>query len=242
MHDIHERTPSPPSLLIAAHCSTIRRKAKRLDHQELSAIFEDFSRELTSINLHPITYLNSLNQIVRVLNTYSPPILPTICSHYFFLLIRNTVRDLLQQLLRTRRLNDQEVYVLRNCVLLIDHLVKNLPDVSKVLHWITDATFLDSLADCLNRIDKISKKDSNRRAVKQVARLLNIFCIIQERLPADVHRSLFVRLFQPTINCLTSMNYVKLFHNFQSNSESLTENQKLYLLKCPYFLTTYNGK
>jgi hypothetical protein len=241
MQDIPERIPSPPSLLIAAHCSTIRRKAKRLDNKELSAILDDFSRELNTTNLHPLTYLNSLNQIVKILNSYSPSILPNLSSHYFFLLIRNTIKNLLQKLSQFKRLDNQEVYLLRNCCLLIDHLIKKLPDVSKVLHWITDVTFLDALAECLNRIDKISKKDYNRHAIKQLTRLLNIFCIIQERLPLDLHRTLFVRLLQPTINCLTSLNYVKLFENFQSNADSLTENQKLFLIKCPYFLTTYNG-
>lgn len=241
MEDIHERIPSPPSLLIAAHCSTIQRKAQRLDAQELSAILDDISRELNTTNLRSTTYLNSVNEIVKSLNTFLPPILPIISSNYFFILIRNTIRNLLQKLSQTKRLSGQEIYVLRNCILLLDHLVDELPDVSKVLYWITDVTFLDALADCLNRIDKILKKHSNRTAIKQIARLVNIFGMIQERLPLDLHRTLFVRLLQPTINCLTSLNYIKFFENFQSNADSLTENQKLFLLKCPYFLTTYNG-
>jgi hypothetical protein len=242
MRNSRERDPTPPSLLIAAHCSTIRRKAKRLDTKELSAILDDLVRELNNQTLRLTTYLNSLNEVVKILNSTLPPTLLDLSSHYFFILIRNTIRNLLQQLLISKRLNGQEIYVLRNCVLLVQHLVEKINDVSKVLHWITDATFLDALANCLNKIEKISKKDRNKHAIKQITRLLNMFCNIQEHLPLDLHKTLFVRLLQPTIDCLTSSNYVKLFQNFQSNANSLTVDQKLILIKCPYFLTTYNGK
>jgi hypothetical protein len=240
IRDIREHNSIP--LLIAAHCSTIRRKAKRLDIKELSAILDDFVRELSPITLPLQTYLNSLNKIVTTLNSNLPPILLEISSHYFFIIIRNTIRDLLQQLCVSKKLNEQETYILRNCVLLIHHIVLKINDVSRILHWITDATFLDALANCLNRIDKISKKTQNQRVIKQITRLLGVFCNIQERLPLDFHQTLFVRLLQPTINCLTSSTYMKIFQNFKSNADSFTENQKLFLIKCPYFLTTYNGK
>lgn len=242
MDEIDQRSPSPPSLLIAAHCATIQRKGKRLDNAELSAIFNDITRELSADKLRASTYLHSLNQVLRVINAARLPILTTISSHYFFLLTRNTIRDLLHNFDQFKRLNEQEFYVIRNAVSLIYHLVQDVPDVSKVLHWIADATFLDALADCLSRMGKLSKKDRNRPVIKHISRLLNTFAIIQERLPIDQHRTLFVRLLQPTVDCLTSTKYLELFQNFQSDSKFLTETQKLYLLKCPFFLTTYNGK
>lgn len=242
MDEIDQRSPSPPSLLIAAHCATIQRKGKRLDSAELSAILNDVTRELTSENYRTTTYLHSINQVLRVINSTRLPILPTISSHYFFLLIRNTIRDLLRSFYQSKRLNEQQVYVLRNSVLFICHLIQEVPDVSKVLHWIADATFLDALADCLSRMGKLSKKDRNRPVIKHITRLLNMFAIIQERLPPDSHQALFVRLLEPTVDCLTSTKYLELFQKFESDSKSLTENQKFYLLKCSFFLTTYNGK
>ena len=240
--EIDPRPPSPPSLLIAAHCSTLQRKGKRIETSELSAIFDDVVRELTTENLRPLNYLNSLNEVIRVLNSARLTILPKINSHYFFVLVRNTIRDLLRNFHQFKRLTDEEIFLLRNGVLLIHHLIEEIFDISQILYWITDATLLDALADCLDRIGKLCKKDRNRPVIKQITRLLNMFAIIQERLPIESHRSLFVRLLQPTLNCLTSTKYVENFQNFQSTSKSLTENQKFYLLKCPYFLTTYNGK
>ncbi len=76
--------PEAPSLLIAAHCSTIQRKATRLDEQELSAILDDLVRELNSTISHPPTYFNSLNEIVLSLNSTSLPSLISINSHYKF--------------------------------------------------------------------------------------------------------------------------------------------------------------
>jgi hypothetical protein len=240
--DIRENNPTPLPLLIAAHCLTIRRKSKRLDIDELTSILDDFVRELNT-KISPLsTHLNSINKILRIFNTNSPPILSEITSHYFFIIIRNTIQNLLQQLSVSKKLNEQDIYTLRNCTIFIHHLVKQIKDVSKILHWITDGTFLDTLANCLNHIDKISKKNQNQRIIKQIARLLDLFCNIQERLPLDFHQKFFVALLQPTLHCLTSSNYVKLFKSFNSNVDKFTEKQKLYLIKCPYFLTTYNGK
>jgi len=241
MSNYRKDNASAPSLLISAHCSTIQRKAKTLDVQELSSILDDLVRELNVSTIRLDTYLNSLNKIVRLLNSSFPPKLAQIPSHYFFIMVRNTIRNFLLQLAATKKLNPDEVYVLRNCALFFHHFIEKISDVSKVLHWIVDATFVDSLGNILGRIKKVSKKKQNTQAVKQIARLLNIFCLIQERLPVDLHHSLFIRLLQPTIDCLTSSTYLKLFENLQANADSLAEIEKLYLIKCPYFLTTYAG-
>lgn len=238
----YESDSAAPSLLIAAHCLTIVRKAARFDSNELSAILNDFVRELNSNNTSMKVYLNSLNEIVKTLNSNFPAILVKMSSNYFFVLIRNTIRNLLQQYHTTNQLDHQEIYVLRNCTVLIHRLVEKIKDVSKILHWITDGTFLDALGNCLNHLNKSSKANENPHLLKQITRLLDIFCNIQERLPANLHQSLFVRLFQPTINCLISSNYTKLFKAVKSNAHSLTPKEKLYLVKCPHFLIGYNGK
>jgi hypothetical protein len=234
--------PEALSLLIAAHCSTIQRKTTRLDAQELSAILDDLVRELNSTISHPPTYFNSLNEIILSLNSISLPSLISINSHYFFILVRNTIQVLLQQLYIKYQLNQLSLYVLRNCTLLLDYLVKETTDVSQILHWITDATFVDALADCLNQIEKISKITDSTRVIKQISRLLNIFSDIQKRLPLDLHQNLFVRLLQPVINCLTSSTFVQLFKALTANSKTLTAIQKLFLVECPHFLLSYNGK
>ncbi|UJR27361.1 hypothetical protein I4U23_008653 [Adineta vaga] len=241
MRTNRERDPSPPSLLIAAHCSTIRRKPDRLDTKELSAILDDLVRELNSSPLRLTTYLNSLNESVKTLNATFPPALLKIPSHYFFTLVRNRMRHLLEQLCATNRLNDQEIYVLRNCAILLHDLVERADDVSKLLHWVTDASFLDSLGNCLHHMNKIFKTNQNRNIIKQLTRLLSLFCNVQERLPLSLHQALFERLLQPTINCLTSSHYVKLFQNLKCDTSRFTEEQKLYLIRCPHFLTSYNG-
>ena len=230
------------SLLITTHCSTIQRKAKRLNSEELSSILDDCVRELNFKSLPSPIYLNSLNEIVHSLNLNPPPSLTSLNSHYFFILLRNTIRDLLQQLSTQYNLTQQETSVLRNCILLFQDFIKKLNDVSKILHWITDITFPEALANCLYKIKKISKVDENNLFVKQISRLINIFIIIQERLPGHLHQSLFVRLLKPVIKCLTSSTYIQLFKDLKTNSDSLTALEKLFLIKCPCFLISYNGK
>ncbi|CAF2346324.1 unnamed protein product [Rotaria sp. Silwood2] len=241
VNDNREPASQPPSLLIAAHCSTIRRKAARIDAKELSAIFNDCVHEAYSNKFPLQTYLNSLNEIVTTLNSNFPPVLIEISSHSFFTLVCNTIRLLLRELYTTNELNNQEIYILRNCTVLIHNVVKQINDVSKILQWITEETFLGALANCLIHINKISKATENQHIIKQITRLFNVLCNIQQRLPINLHQHLFVRLLQATIACLTSSNYVKLFSNLQANAISFTEIQKLFLIKCPYFLTAYNG-
>lgn len=231
-----------PSSLITTHCSTIQRQAKRLNSEELSSILDDCVRELNFKSLPSEIYLNSLNEIVHSLNSNSPPSLISLNSHYFFILLRNTIRDLLQQLSTKYKLTQQEIYVLRNCILLLQDFIKKLNDISKILHWITDITFFEALACCLYKINKISKVDENNLFVKQISRLINIFIIIQARLPGHLHQSLFVRLLKPIIKCLTSSTYLQLFKDLNVNSNSLTALEKLFLIKCPCFLISYNGK
>ena len=105
-----------------------------------------------------------------------------------------------------------------------------------------EITFVEAFANCLTQVQVISKADENKRYLKQLARLLSMFADIQERLPADLHQSLFTRLLQPTINCLTSPTYQQLFRDLKANATSLTPKEKFYLVKCPYFLTSYSGK
>ncbi|CAF3625870.1 unnamed protein product [Rotaria sordida] len=236
-----ELFPKPPSLLIVAHCSTIRRKTTGIDANELSAILNDCVYEAYSNKFPLKSYLNSLNEIVKTLNSHFPSALLETSSHYFFTLVRNTIRLLLCELYTSYELNNEEIYILRNCTVLIHQVVKKIDDVSKILHWITDESFLDALANCLIHINKISKATENQHIMKQITRLLNILCNIQQRLPINLHQQSFVQLLQPIINCLTSSNYIKLFSNLKANAISLTESQKLFLIKCPYFLTTYNG-
>ncbi|CAF3785518.1 unnamed protein product [Rotaria socialis] len=236
-----ERNPTPLPLLIAAHCSTIRRKTARIDKSELSAILNDLVRELHTSRLPLKSYLNCLNEIVKTLNSHFPSTLLELASHYFFILIRSTIRTILQQLHSSNELNAEEIYLLRNCTLLLHHAVKEIDNVSKVVHWFSDTAFLDAVANCLNHINKISKANESRLFIKQIARLLGVISNVQERLPMQLHNNLFAQLLEPTINCLTSSDYLKLFLNLKANEGSCSEKQKFYLIKCPYFLTTYNG-
>ncbi|CAF2412789.1 unnamed protein product [Rotaria sp. Silwood2] len=229
------------SLLVAAHCSTIRRKADRINTEELSAMLNDLFRELYFNSVNSTAYLSSLHQIVHSLNSTSIPSLKSVHSHVFFLLVRNTIQSLLQKLYTLYQLDDQEISILRNCIILLEYLVKNVDDISIILHWIADVTFTDSLVICLYQINKISNASNSKRLIKQIGHLINMFSRVQERLPWKLHQSLFVRLLQPTIDCLTSTTYVQLFTDLKPNSTSLTELQKLFLIKCPYFLETYNG-
>ena len=233
--------PSPISLLISAHCSTIKRKYQRFDHTEFAAILNDFVRELKSDRFRPKIYLNLLHEIAQTLNHYSPSILSSFASHSFFSLIRNATQYLLQQFNAQSDLNEHDGYMLRNFVSLIEHAIQRANDLSATLYWITDSIFLQVLSSSFYQIKKQRKNPRNQHIIKQMIRLLNTFSYLQEQLPPHVQQNLFQPLFQPTMDCLTSSTYIKLFRSLPSDSGCLTNQEKFFLLKCPRFLTTYNG-
>ncbi|CAF0722602.1 unnamed protein product [Adineta ricciae] len=228
-------------LLIDAHCSTVQHKGVHIDSHELSSILDDFVRELNATAFHSAVYFSSINEIVLALNAASPPALLSLTSHYFFVLVRNTIQVTLQGLHVNYQLSQLATYVLRNCILLLEYMVEEVNDVSKLLHWITDLTLLDALGNCLHTIERIAESNESRLYIKQITRLLDIFIYIQEHLPEDEHNSLFSRLLNPVIKCLTSANYVHAFKDLKPNTSTLNPYQKLLLVGCPHFLASYHG-
>lgn len=237
-YDYHSGTVP---LLIGAHCSTVRRKGVHIDLNELSSILDDFVRELNSIAFHSAVYFSSINEIILTLNAISPSALLSLTSHYFFVLIRNTIQVTLQGLHINYQLSQLATYVLRNCILLLEYVVEEINDVSKLLHWITDLTLLDALGNCLHAIERIAESNESRLYIKQITRLLDIFIYIQEHLPEEEHNSLFSRLLNPVIKCLTSTNYIYTFKDLKPNASTLNPQQKLLLVGCPHFLASYHG-
>ncbi|CAF3706107.1 unnamed protein product, partial [Adineta steineri] len=237
----HTIYPATQSLLINAHCSTLRRKAKNIDTQELAAMLDDVVRELKSTVSRSAIYFHCFNEIVLALNSALPASLIPLYSHYFFVLLRNTIQVLLQELYTRHELNQLATYALRNCILLLEHIVSQTNDVTKILHWITELTFINSVANSLNQIEYILKAKDSKLYIRQITRLLNIFNSIQERLPLNLHQNLFLPLLQPVIKCLTSSTYIQIFKDLRPNSTNLTSSQKLFLVECPQFLTIYNG-
>ncbi|CAF0722592.1 unnamed protein product [Adineta ricciae] len=227
--------------IIAGHCATIRNTKISLDAQTLSNILNDVVRELKASTSFSASYLNSLNAVVLSLRSTLPPALLSLNSHYFFVLVRDAIQVLLQHLCTKYHLNQPATYLLRNCVVLLKYLVKNTKDVSKLLHWITNLTFIDTIANCLDQIERIAKLSSHRLFIKQIARLLKMFNDIQARLPIEQHNSLFSRLLKPVIKCLKSPLYVETFNGLKLNSKLTKPFEKLLLVKCPQFLETYNG-
>ncbi|CAF1013654.1 unnamed protein product [Adineta ricciae] len=227
--------------IIAGHCATIRNTKISLDAQTLSNILNDVVRELKASTSFSASYLNSLNAVVLSLRSTLPPALLSLNSHYFFVLVRDAIQVLLQHLCTKYHLNQSATYLLRNCVVLLKYLVKNTKDVSKLLHWITNLTFIDTIANCLDQIERIAKLSGYRLFIKQITRLLKIFNDIQARLPIEQHNSLFSHLLKPVIKCLKSTLYVETFNGLKLNSKSTKPFEKLLLVKCPQFLETYNG-
>ena len=235
------RDPSPPSLLIAAHCDTLKRIDQQLSVEDLSALLDDLVRELDSKQIRRTTQLNSLNEIVLILNSNWPSAVPNLVPHRFFAFVLDTVERLLRQIRRDFRLREEKIFVLRNLIILIIGIVEHSSDLTDVVHWLNDSAFLRTFAKCLKHLPEICKIDNNQRLMKQFKRLLRVVCNIQKRLPAGFDSDIFVHLLKPVMNCLASPTYMDLFLNFPTEAQRLTPEQNFFLVKCAHFLTTYNG-
>ena len=231
------------SFLISAHCLTIKRKSKDFDRDELAAIFDDALRELNRKDFSRSDYFESFNEFIRTLTRTPPTILPQMIWHKFFLFIRNSTSDFLRKLAKTFFLDPLELYSLRNSILLLDRVVNQCEDLTKLFKWITDNSLIDEFAHCLDSVQTmINHNGSNKRIIKQMTRLLDLFANVQERVPFNYHQKHFAALFQPTINCVTSTTFETLFRNLKPNGKSLKSIEKFFLVKCPYFLSFYSGK
>ena len=235
------RDPSPPSLLIAAHSDTLKRIGQQLNAEDLSALLDDLVRELDSEKIRRTTQLNSLNEIVLILNANRPSAVHHLVSHRFFTLVLGTVERLLRQLHSNYRLSEEKIFVLRNLIILITGVVQSSDDLADIVHWLKDSAFLRTLAKCLKRLPDIYKIGSNQRVMKQFKRLLRVFCNIQKRLPVGVDNDLFAPLLKPVMNCLASSTYMDLFLNLTTQDQKLTAEQHFFLITCAHFLTTYKG-
>jgi hypothetical protein len=72
---------------------------------------------------------------------------------------------------------------------------------------------------------------------------LDLFSTYYQRLPLQLHNENgLYRLFEGTMDCLISSNYDRAFRRLKANTESMTTEQKFFLIKCPSFLSSYHGK
>jgi len=215
----------------------------KTDKRELEYILDRSARKLRYKSKRSIDYVNKLNKILDQLNNIPSIILSDIPSHKFYITIRNIIRDLLMDWYSSKKLIDEEIYLLRNSILFFNRLVNIVNDITKLTTWLIDQLFIDSLAKCMSDIDRLLSNDKDERNFKQLTRLFDMFSTYYERLPLKLQNEHELdRLFEATMDCLVSSNYDRAFRKLKPQTKSMTRKQKFFLIKCPSFISSYRGK
>jgi hypothetical protein len=204
--------------------------------EELKYLLDRSARKLRYKSTRSIHYVNKLNDVLNHLNHIHPNILFEISSHKFYIILRNLIRDLLNN---WYSLTNEENEFLINSILFFNRLVNIVNDVTKLTSWLIEPSFINSFAQCLSNIDRVKEK----QFLKQLIRLFDVFSIYYERLPVKfTNENELDRLFEATMDCLISSKYDRAFRKLKINTQSMNSEQKFLLIKCPSLISSYRGK
>ena len=213
------------------------------DKRELENLLDRSARKLRYKPKRTKDYVNKMNEVIEELNNISSKTLADMTSHKFYISIRNIIRDLLHDWYLSYKLTEEETYLLRNCILLFDRFVNIVNDVTKLTAWLIDPSLINSLTECMSDIDQLILHNKQKRNFKQLIRLLNVFSTYYQRLPLKLQdENGLHRLFEATMDCLVSSNYERAFRKLKANTQSMTSEQKFFLIKCPSFFSSYRGR
>ena len=211
------------------------------DEQELQYLLDRSARKLRYKSKRSIHYVNKLNDRLDDLDAIPPHVFARITSHQFYITLRNLIRDLLTDWYSSQNLCDEEIDLLRNCILFLNRLVNVVDDVTKLTPWLVDSLFVNSFAKCLSSVDRLLLNHREKYHFKQLIRLFNVFSTYYERLPSKIANELD-QLFEATVDCLVSSNYDRIFRKFKPTAQSMRSKQKFFLIKCPSLISSYHGK
>jgi hypothetical protein len=69
-----------------------------------------------------------------------------------------------------------------------------------------------------------------------------MFSIYYERLPLKLQNEHGLdRLFEATMDCLVSSNYDRAFRKLKPQTQSMTSEEKFFLIKCPSLISSHRG-
>ena len=236
-----------PNFKTPRYDAMMSKDPKTISDLELIDILDDHTTELKRLNeIEQQQQLPFLMETISVLLHVQKKILASVSQNDFFSLLRNPFIDLLGQWRRQSSLSDRQASILRKMAKLIKKLVRAAPDIHQLPRWLSDATLLDTVAECLADIastDKLLHQTSNRD-LRYFSRLIDAYIHYQQRLDDEgdsPSSETLATLLEPIRLCLTCKHFVHLFASLQPDQSTMTAAHKLLLLKCPAFLTSYNG-
>jgi hypothetical protein len=237
---------SPPSNWINPHQSNLNKNPKIISNPELINLLDKHTNVLKQLHTKdrqqqlPI-FIDIINILIRVPKS----ILLSTLQNEFFSLLQSPLTDILHQWCHLSPLSNGEFYMFRMMAKLIKHLVKATNAVELLPLWLTDSTLLEAISNCLTNIATSGNflQNNNKKQFKYFTRLIDSYILYQQQLndQNQPNKDLLVQLLDPILHCLTSSQFIQTFANLPTDIRSMTTDEKFFLVKCPAFLTSYNG-
>ncbi|CAF1333726.1 unnamed protein product [Didymodactylos carnosus] len=235
----------PISKIIIQHCELISEYSETITPLELRKIFDDFIYELKPKPRNP----RHMYEIAKVLIDVDGQVLldPELRDHEFYVLIRNTIRKLLNKWYSRYNgsfLSKHEyitVYNASEILLNMVHNVSNDTEIETLNRLLLNWQLIDSIKNYLDTVSK-NGKQLNDPDIDNFDIIIDVLGDYQRQTKtqlSDVHY-LFA-LLEPIVNSICSESYMHAFRLLKPDAKALVGQQKLFLVRCPGYLTSYNG-
>jgi hypothetical protein len=234
--------------LVNPYHSNINKDPKILSNSELINILDNHTNILKQLHeKDQQQQLPILIDVITILIRVPKSILVSTVQNEFFSLLRIPLTDILHRWCRRLSpLSDNELFIFRSIAKIIRLLIKGTDDIKLIPSWLSDSTLLDAISNCLTNIATLGKflHESNKSQLKSFTRLIDAYVIYQQRLNDEdhSHKDRLVQLLHPILHCLISSHFIHTFETMPKDAKSMTNIEKFFLVKCPTFLTSYNGK
>ena len=243
-HVERQQWPFTPS--IAEYCFSLRNQADTISSEELYDRLNQITNILKSFNYQEQQPLPVLIDILIVLIYVRPRILASVSQHEFFSMLQISFIDILRQWCRLASLLEDESFMFYSMAKLLTIVIDNIDNINLLPSWFSDLRLFDVIADCLTDMANSRKflDHRNKHQLKYFTRLIEIYISYQQRLTDEnqSNKDILLPLLHPIVQCLTSSHFINTFINISTDTKSMTAIEKFFLIKCPAFLISYNGK
>ena len=185
--------------------------------------------------------IDAIAILVRVPRTK----LVSTAQNEFFSLLRMPFIDILNQAAQFSTLSADEFYIFRAMVKLMRRIVKAADDLTLIPSWFTDSALLEAISTSLTNLTTTEDilQDNNRALFKPFTRLIDTYLLYQQLISQYNHAQTdtLQQLIDSIVHCLTSSHYIRTFASLRVDARSMTSIEKFFLVKCPAFLTAYDG-
>ncbi len=243
--DDNQRSDLSPS--IDHYYSTLKDSSATISNEKLTHLLDKFTFILNPYDNidRQQQQLSIVTDILNVLIDIRPSALLSTSQNEFFSTIQTTFIHIIRRWHRLSSLQDDEFLMFRMMTKLIKRLIRATDDVRLLPSWLTDSTLLEAISNCLTNIATSGNflQNNNKKQFKYFTRLIDSYILYQQQLNDQNHfnKDLLVQLLDPILHCLTSSQFIQTFANLPTDIRSMTTIEKFFLVKCPAFLTSYNG-